>query len=309
MDARSTSKLPIVDGRRRRHPDWIKVRLPTQPTFFEVRDMVHELALHTVCESASCPNIGECWSRRSLTIMILGDICTRSCRFCDVATGRPLPPDPDEPRRVAEMLGRLALEHTVITCVDRDDLDDGGAAHWAATIRAVKARCPAMTLEALTGDFQGRTDQVDAVLAAAPDVFAHNLETVPRLSRQVRVQASYERSYRVLAHAHARGAVTKTGLMLGLGETLDELRDVMRDVRGLGVDILTLGQYLQPSPAHLPVARYAPPDEFAALKAYGVELGFPHVEAGPLVRSSYRADGQATLVRGMQSRSQPVANP
>jgi lipoic acid synthetase len=285
---------------RRRHPAWIKVQLPTKPTFFEVRNMVKELALHTVCESASCPNIGECWSRRSLTIMILGDICTRSCRFCDVATGRPLPPDPDEPRRVAEMLRRLSLEHTVITCVDRDDLRDGGAAHWAETIRLVKEACPQMSLEVLTGDFKGDTDCVDTVLAAGPDVFSHNLETVPRLSRQVRVQASYERSYRILEHAHRRGAVTKTGLMLGLGETIEEVHDVLAETRALGVDIITLGQYLQPSKKHLPVTRYLQPEEFDALRAHAQSLGFPHVEAGPLVRSSYHADGQAELVRSLK---------
>jgi len=301
-DTPSTSK-PTP---RRRHPEWIKVRLPTERTFFDVQQSVKKLSLHTVCESARCPNIGECWSRRSLTIMILGDICTRSCRFCDVATGKPLPPDPDEPRRVAEMLAGLDLEHTVITCVDRDDLDDGGAGHWAATIREAKARCPSMTIEVLTGDFQGKPEAVDVVLAAAPDVFAHNLETVPRLSRQVRVQASYPRSYRVLEHAHRRGAITKTGLMLGLGETLDEVREVMRDVRGLGVDILTLGQYLQPSPRHLPIDRYVPPAEFDELRVFGNELGFPHVESGPLVRSSYRADGQAELVRTLKS-SKPAA--
>jgi lipoyl synthase len=287
---------------RRRHPPWIKVKLPTRPTFFEVRTMVRELALHTVCESASCPNIGECWSRRALTIMILGDICTRSCRFCDVTTGRPLPPDPDEPRRVAEMLAKLDLEHTVITCVDRDDLADGGAAHWAETIARVKQACPDMSLEVLTGDFKGQTEHVDVVLAAAPDVFAHNLETVPRLSRQVRVQASYERSYRVLEHARGRGAITKTGLMLGLGETEDEVAEVLEETRELGVDIITLGQYLQPSKKHLPVARYVPPEEFEALGNYARELGFPHVEAGPLVRSSYHADGQADLVRAITRR-------
>jgi len=287
---------------RRRHPDWIRVKLPTAPTFFEVRAMVQELQLHTVCESASCPNIGECWSRRALTIMILGDICTRSCRFCDVTTGRPLPPDPDEPRRVAEMLSRLGLEHTVITCVDRDDLDDGGAAHWAETIRQVKAACPGMTLEVLTGDFKGDTDDVDTVLAAAPDVFAHNLETVPRLSRQVRVQASYPRSYRILEHARRRGAITKTGLMLGLGERRDEIEEVLRDVASLGVDIVTMGQYLSPSKQHLAIERYVHPDEFAELRELALGLGIAHVEAGPLVRSSYHADGQADLVRQIRAR-------
>ena len=301
--------LPVVGQdaepprpRGRRHPEWIKVRLPTAPSFFEVQRLVREQKLHTVCESASCPNIGECWSRRALTIMILGDICTRSCRFCDVTTGRPLPPDPDEPRRVADTLAALGLEHTVITCVDRDDLDDGGAGHWADTIRRVKTACPEMTLEVLTGDFKGDTALVDVVLAAGPDVFAHNLETVPRLSRQVRVQASYPRSYSILEHARRRGAVSKTGLMLGLGEETGEVHEVLREVAALGVDIVTLGQYLSPSAKHLPVARYVHPDEFAALRAFALELGIPHVESGPLVRSSYHADGQAEMVRALRRK-------
>jgi lipoic acid synthetase len=301
-------KLPVIGGggggggqppeppKGRRHPDWIKVRIPSGDNYFDVRELVHGLQLHTVCESASCPNIGECWDRRALTIMILGGVCTRSCQFCDVPTGRPDPADPDEPRRVALALSKLGLRHTVITSVDRDDLPDGGAAHWAETIRQVKQACPQMTLEVLTGDFQGNTDDVDTVLAAAPDVFAHNLETVPRLSRQVRVQARYDRSYRVLEHAQRRGAVVKTGLMLGLGEELDEVRQVMRELRGLGCHILTLGQYLRPSKNHLPLHRYVPPQEFDDLKAEALAMGFPHVEAGPLVRSSYHADGQADLV-------------
>jgi lipoic acid synthetase len=234
--------------------------------------------------------------------MILGDICTRSCRFCDVTTGRPLPPDPDEPRRVAEMLSRLSLEHTVITCVDRDDLEDFGAAHWAETIRRVKAACPEMTLEVLAGDFKSKTDLVDIVLAADPDVFAHNLETVPRLSRAVRVQASYPRSYRILEHARKRGAVTKTGLMLGLGETIDEVHEVLRELAQLGVDIVTLGQYLAPSKRHLAIARYLHPDEFAELEQFARAAGITHVVAGPLVRSSYHADGQAALVRSLRRK-------
>jgi lipoyl synthase len=292
---------PDPNGPRRRHPAWIKATLPTKPAFFELRGMVKELKLHTVCESASCPNIGECWTRKALTIMILGDICTRSCRFCDVTTGRPLPPDPDEPRRVAEMLGRLGLEHTVITCVDRDDLADFGANHWAETIRRVKAACPEMTLEVLAGDFKGNTDLVDIVLDADPDVFSHNLETVPRLSRQVRVQASYPRSYKILEHARKRGAVTKTGLMLGLGETIEEVQAVLVELAGLGVDIVTLGQYLAPSKQHLAIERYVHPDEFAALEAFAREAGVTHVVAGPLVRSSYHADGQAALVRSLRA--------
>ncbi len=203
---------------------------------------------------------------------------------------------------MADALSKLDLVHTVITCVDRDDLKDGGAAHWAETIRAVKARCPEMTLEVLTGDFKGQTDDVDTVVDAGPDVFAHNLETVPRLSREVRVQASYPRSYQILAHAKQRGAITKTGLMLGLGETLDEVREVLRDVRQIGVDILTLGQYLRPSPKHLEIARYVEPAEFEILKAEAQALGFPHVEAGPLVRSSYHADGQRDIVRELTQR-------
>jgi lipoic acid synthetase len=300
-------RLPVVDAvppadtPRRRHPEWIRAQLPSKPAYFELRAMVKELALHTVCESASCPNIGECWTRRALTIMILGDICTRSCRFCDVTTGRPLPPDPDEPRRVAALLGQLHLEHTVITCVDRDDLADFGAAHWAETIRAVKAACPEMTLEVLAGDFKGDTANADIVLDADPDVFAHNLETVPRLSRAVRVQASYPRSYRILEHARKRGAVTKTGLMLGLGETIAEVHEVLRELAQLGVDIVTLGQYLSPSKQHLAIERYVHPSEFAELEQVAREAGITHVVAGPLVRSSYHADGQAALVRSLRA--------
>jgi lipoic acid synthetase len=315
-DIESRVHLPVVGqpgdpgtepaAPRRRHPPWIRATLPTKPAYFELRAMVKELQLHTVCESASCPNIGECWTRRALTIMILGDICTRSCRFCDVTTGRPLPPDPDEPRRVAEMLGRLQLEHTVITCVDRDDLADFGAAHWAETIRQVKAACPAMTLEVLAGDFKGKTELVDVVLDADPDVFAHNLETVPRLSRAVRVQASYPRSYRILEHARRRDAVTKTGLMLGLGETRDEVEQVLRELAGLGVDIVTLGQYLSPSKQHLAIERYVPPAEFAELEQYARDAGITHVVAGPLVRSSYHADGQAQLVRELRAAKRPA---
>jgi lipoic acid synthetase len=309
-DSESRLHLPVVGqaappeaapGPRRRHPEWIRATLPSKPAYFELRAMVKELQLHTVCESASCPNIGECWTRRALTIMILGDICTRSCRFCDVTTGRPLPPDPDEPRRVAEMLGRLALEHTVITCVDRDDLADFGAKHWAETIRRVKAACPAMTLEILAGDFKGATELVDIVLDADPDVFAHNLETVPRLSRAVRVQASYPRSYKILEHARKRDAVTKTGLMLGLGETRAEVEEVLRDVARLGVDIVTLGQYLAPSKQHLAIERYVHPSEFVELERYARDQGITHVVAGPLVRSSYHADGQAQLVRELRA--------
>jgi lipoic acid synthetase len=288
---------------RPHHPPWIRARLPSGPVYFDLRERVHALGLHTVCESASCPNVGECWSAKSLTIMILGGLCTRSCKFCDVPTGRPLPPDAGEPERVATMLAELGLAHTVITCVTRDDLADGGAAHWAATIRAVKERCPAMVLEALVSDFKGDTHAVDTVLDAGPDVFAHNLETVPRLSRQVRVQASVERSLHVLDHASQRGALTKSGLMLGLGETLDEIRATLRDLRAAGVAILTLGQYLRPSRQHLPVERHVTPDEFRQLKDEALAMGFAHVESGPLVRSSYHASNQHDLVEQWRRRT------
>ncbi len=304
IEAEAEAAGKSVEPRERlpRKPEWIRMKMPAGETFFDLKRRVAELGLHTVCESASCPNIGECWNRQSLTIMILGGICTRSCQFCDVPTGRPLPADPDEPERVATMLSELGLRHTVITCVDRDDLPDGGAAHWAATIRAVKRRAPELVIEVLTGDFKGDTAAVDVVVDAAPDVFAHNLETVPRLSRQVRVQASYTRSYAVLAHAKARGAITKTGIMLGLGEELDEVREVLRELRDIGVDILTLGQYLRPSTKHLAVARFVTPDEFATLKTEALALGFPHVESGPMVRSSYHADGQRDIVLKLRQR-------
>jgi len=233
----------------------------------------------------------------------MGDTCTRACTFCNVRTGLPQALDAGEPERVADATAQLGLSHVVVTSVDRDDLPDGGAAHWAATIRAVKRASPEMVLEVLTGDFKGDTGAVDVVLAAGPDVFAHNLETVPRLSRQVRVQASYARSYAILRHAKARGAITKTGLMLGLGEEPGELRAVLAELREIGVDILTLGQYLRPSPKHLPVARFAPPDEFAALKAEALAIGFPHVESGPMVRSSYHADGQRDIVLALRQRA------
>jgi len=286
---------------RRRHPEWLRVPMPGGDGYQALRRMVKELGLHTVCQSASCPNIGECWNHRALTIMILGDICTRSCRFCDVATGRPLPVDHGEPERVATMLAALELNHTVITSVDRDDLPDGGAGIWAETLHACHRQAPDMTIEVLVPDFKGALADVDTVLAANPDVFAHNLETVPRLSREVRVQARYDRSYAVLRHARERGALVKTGLMLGLGEEPAEVLEVIDQCAEIGLTILTLGQYLQPSKKHLGVARYVHPDEFAAFKAHALARGIAHVEAGPLVRSSYHAEGQAHLIRRLQA--------
>jgi lipoic acid synthetase len=234
--------------------------------------------------------------------MILGGICTRSCRFCDVPTGRPEPPDPTEPDRVATILAELGLRHAVLTCVNRDDLSDGGAAHWAATIQAVKRDCPQLVLEVLVGDFQGNLAAVDQVIEAGPHVFAHNLETVPRLSREVRMQASHPRSLALLTHAKQRGAVTKTGLMLGLGEEMDEVREVLLELRRTSVDILTLGQYLRPSRQHLAVSRHVTPEEFAQLRDEALAMGFGHVESGPLVRSSYHAAGQ---LESVQSAAKP----
>ena len=306
-----TVRLPLVgdhrahsdgDGPRRKHPDWLRVRFPGGEGYGDLRKRVGQLGLHTVCQSASCPNIGECWNQKALTIMILGDICTRSCRFCDVATGRPLPVDESEPQKVAHILAQLDVRHTVITSVDRDDLPDGGAGIWAQTLEECHALAPEMTIEVLVPDFKGNLKDVDTVLDADPDVFAHNLETVPRLSRQVRVQARYDRSFAVLRHARERGALTKTGIMLGLGEELDEVREVIDQLAELGLTILTLGQYLSPSKKHLPIDRYVHPDEFAELERYARGRGIDEVVSGPLVRSSYHAEGQAELIREMQTR-------
>lgn len=274
-------------------PDWLKVRIGNNPEFMKTRRLVKEAGLHTVCESASCPNIGECWSHKALTFMILGNVCTRSCGFCDVLTGKPGKVDLDEPRRVAAALGQLDLVYAVITSVDRDDLDDGGARIWAETVRRIRETCPDMEIEVLTPDFKGDMGDVDTVLHAQPHVFAHNMETVERLHPRVRPQARYERSLAVLRHSAERGVVTKTGIMLGMGERFDEVVETMRDLAEVGVRILTLGQYLRPSPRHLPIERWVHPDEFQMLKETGEELGIDHIEAGPLVRSSYRADRQA----------------
>ncbi len=275
----------------RRHPPWLKVRAPGGPEFAETMATVRELGLHTVCQEARCPNIGECWGHRTATFMLLGDTCTRNCGFCAVTHGRPLAVDPAEPLRVASAVARLGLRHVVVTSVNRDDLADGGAAHFAATARAIKRLLPGCRVEVLVPDFQGNLASVAEVVASPIDVFNHNLETVPRLYRRVRAGARYARSLAVLEAARRarEGLLTKTGLMLGLGETQEELASVFRDLRSIGCDILTLGQYLRPSGEHLPVERYVPPEEFTALGAEALALGFRHVEAGPLVRSSYHA--------------------
>ena len=272
-------------------PQWLRAPAPAGENYRDLKSLVERLRLHTVCESAACPNVGECWNHRTATFMILGNVCTRRCGFCAVEKGVPLPVDYDEPRRVAEAAAAMGLKFAVVTSVNRDDREDGGAELFALVIRAIRERVPGCGVEVLVPDFQGSRPALDTVLDSAPDVFNHNTETVPRLYRQVRLGARYVRSLDVLAYAKQRAPAvpTKSGLMLGLGETPDEVRSVMRDLRDHGVDILTLGQYLRPSPKHLPIARYVPPEEFAELRAAGYEMGFSHVESGPLVRSSYHA--------------------
>ena len=281
-----------------RKPAWLRAKLPSGPGYSAVRKLVDEHQLHTVCQSAQCPNLGECWSRGTATVMILGNICTRSCNFCAIQTGRPTEHDLGEPARVAEAVAKMNLRHCVITSVARDDLADGGASVWAATIRAVRYRNPQCAVEVLVPDFKGKFEHVDAVLAARPDIFNHNVETVERLQKPVRVQARYERSRSVLRYVKSRGFTTKTGIMLGLGEEAAEVERTLRDLREDGVDILTIGQYLQPTPQHLPVARFAPPEEFAHWKEFGLSIGFGVVESGPLVRSSYHADEQSQKYTG-----------
>ena len=293
-------------GRRVRHdpapagakPAWLRVRAPGSPGYRRLKRLVREQNLHTVCEEAGCPNIGECWQHGTATFMILGSVCTRACAYCNVEHGRPGPVDPAEPARVAEAVRTLDLDHAVITSVDRDDLDDGGAGVFADTVAAVRARSPACRIETLVPDFGGSTAALDTVLAAGPDILNHNLETVRGQYRRARPGGSYDRALRLLAHAGRRrsAAATKSGLMVGLGETRDELLAALADLREAGCDIVTIGQYLRPSLAHLPVARYYDPAEFAALGRAAAALGFGHVESGPLVRSSYHAHEQADAV-------------
>jgi lipoic acid synthetase len=276
---------------RLERPKWLRAPAPAGENYRDLKGLIDRLRLHTVCESAACPNVGECWNHRTATFMILGNVCTRRCGFCAVEKGAPLPVDYDEPRRVAEAVEAMGLKFAVVTSVNRDDRPDGGAELFALVIRAIRERVPGCGVEVLTPDFQGSHSAVETVLEAAPDVFNHNTETVPRLYRQVRLGARYERSLDVLAHAArtAPGTPTKSGLMLGLGETVAEVLQVLGDLRAQGVRILTLGQYLRPSPKHLPIVRYATPEEFDELRRAAYEMGFAHVESGPLVRSSYHA--------------------
>jgi lipoic acid synthetase len=287
--------MPVINPERtlrKRLPPWLRMPLPTGDVFSRTRGLLGELHLHTVCESARCPNHWECWSKGTATFMIAGDRCTRHCAFCAVNTAKPLPLDPGEPVRVAEAARRMNLRHVVITSVTRDDLPDGGAGHFQKTIEAVRARVPGIIIEVLTPDFNDCDEAINGVIAARPDVFNHNLETVRRLTPEIRSRATYERSLGVLRKVKERAPAlhTKSGIMLGMGETGDEVLETMRDLRGVGCDILTLGQYLQPTPKHLAVREYIPPEQFQKYEGIGREMGFVHVASGPLVRSSYHAD-------------------
>ena len=278
-------------------PSWLKAKLPTGAMYRETRENVEQNNLHTVCQSAQCPNMGECWSRGTATVMILGNICTRSCRFCAIQTGRPTELDLGEPVRVGLAVSKMNLKHCVVTSVARDDLKDGGASIWAATIRAIHERCPQTAVEVLTADFRGNTDHLDIVLDAKPEIFNHNMETVERLHRPIRKTAKYERSLSILEHSAKRGFPTKSGIMLGIGEKQDEIEDVLTDMHDAGVRIVTIGQYLQPTPEHAEIDRWVTPEEFEHWKKWGLELGFHVVESGPLVRSSYHADEQSARYR------------
>lgn len=279
---------------RPRRPEWLKVTLPRGGNYTAIKELVDRHRLHTVCEEARCPNVGECWGAGTATFMILGDTCTRSCGFCAVKTGRPGTLDLDEPRRLAEAVKKMNLTHAVITSVNRDELPDGGAAIFAESIRAIRRELPACRVEVLIPDFRGVWDALQAVLDAGPDILNHNTETVPRLYSRVRPQAKYERSLELLQRAKQQGAFTKTGLMAGIGERDDEVVEVMRDLRAVDCDVLTIGQYLQPSKDHLPVERFVSPETFAGWRRQALELGFRFCESGPLVRSSYHAEQQVS---------------
>lgn len=275
---------------RLRKPKWLKVKLPTGENYRKVRALVSEHKLHTICESGSCPNMGECWGEGTATFMILGNICTRSCGFCNVQTGRPEEVDIYEPGRVAQSVKLMGVKHAVITSVDRDDLKDGGSEIWAQTVRAVRQQSPGTTMETLIPDFAGKWENLQTIIDVAPEIVSHNLETVRRLTKQVRIQAKYDRSLEVLFRLKKGGMRTKSGVMLGLGETPEEVIETMQDLRSVDVDILTLGQYLQPSPKHLPVEEFITPEKFEEYRLLGIEMGFKFVESGPLVRSSYHAE-------------------
>lgn len=289
-------ELPIINSQvangetRVKKPDWLRVRLPIGENYRHVRGLVDTHKLHTICESGNCPNMGECWGEGTATFMILGNICTRSCGFCAVATGRPEPVDWDEPQRVAEAIYLMKVKHAVITSVDRDELKDGGSVIWANTIKAVRALNPETTLETLIPDFKGQWENLERIIEVAPEVVSHNLETVERLTRKVRIQAKYHRSLEVIRRLKDGGMRTKSGIMLGLGETTDEVLQSLHDLKENGCDVVTLGQYLQPTQRHLNVVRFVHPDEFAFYKEEGYKMGLDYVESGPLVRSSYHSE-------------------
>lgn len=283
----------IADGEdkvRIKKPKWLRVKLPTGENYKRVRSLVDEHKLHTICESGNCPNMGECWGEGTATFMILGNICTRSCGFCAVKTGRPDEVDEFEPGRVAHSVKTMGVKHAVITSVDRDDLKDGGSLIWAQTVRAIRQQSPSTTLETLIPDFAGKWENLQQIIDVAPEIVSHNLETVRRLTKEVRIQAKYDRSLEVLFRLKKGGMRTKSGVMLGLGETHEEILETMTDLRSVNVDILTLGQYLQPTVKHLPIVEFVTPERFAEYKELGMEMGFRYVESGPLVRSSYHAE-------------------
>ena len=275
---------------RAKKPDWLRVKLPIGESYKNVRNLVDTHKLHTICESGNCPNMGECWGAGTATFMILGNVCTRSCGFCAVATGRPAAVDWDEPQRVAEAIHLMKVKHAVITSVDRDEIKDGGSIIWYNTIRAVKTLNPDTTLETLVPDFKGEKENIQRIVDATPEVVSHNIETVERMTRQVRIQAKYWRSMEVLKYLKEKGMRTKSGIMLGLGEAKEEVLQTMQDLRASGVDVITIGQYLQPTRKHLPVQRFVHPDEFNEYTEAGYDMGFDYVESGPLVRSSYHSE-------------------
>jgi len=295
-----TDVTPLKEETKRQpKPAWLRVKAPTSREYGETRKLMRDLNLHTVCEEAACPNIGECWAQKHATMMILGDICTRACAFCNIKTGKPNKVDAEEPQHVAEAVANLGLRHVVITSVDRDDLDDGGAAHWVEVITAVREACPETTIEVLTPDFRKKLGSTELVAAAKPDVFNHNLETVPRLYRTIRPGARYFTSLRLLERVKevVPSVFTKSGIMVGLGEHKDEVLQVMDDMRAAAVDFLTIGQYLQPTPRHAPIDRFVTPDEFAEYEKLARAKGFLMVSASPLTRSSYHADADFARLR------------
>jgi len=293
--SQAISLQPSAFSSSRRLPPWFKVEAKTGPDYLDIKQTMDRLKLHTICEEARCPNRWECWNARTATFLILGDICTRRCHYCSVETGRPLAIDHEEPRHVAEAVQALGLRHAVITSVNRDEQEDGGAAIFAETIRQTRQLSPNCTIEVLIPDFEGNEAAIAAVCAEKPEILNHNIETARRLFPTIRPQGKYQRSIELLGKAKQWGMRTKSGLILGMGETMDEAREVMRDLRSVGCDIMTIGQYLQPTRQHLPVARFYDPSEFAMLKEEGMALGFTHVESGPLVRSSYHAEQQVAL--------------